>query len=107
MHHASAVGAGDRKRVHIRSVQFCVLSFRITGQFGELFPAADTDLIAAALALPDVQGSTPVSVAGNAPILNILEPVAEAALSDGRRDPVDLLVSAYKVIPDGGHLDEP
>ena len=106
-HFTAALGAADRERVHIRPVELCVLSFRIAGQLRELFPAADAGLVAAALALPDVQGSSPVSVAGDAPVLNVLQPVAETALSDVRRDPVDLLVAIYKVIPDVRHLDEP
>ena len=32
-------------------------------------------------AFPDVKGSTPISVTGKTPILNVLEPIAEAALA--------------------------
>ena len=64
-------------------------------------------LMAAALALPDIKRRTPVSVSGNAPVLDILQPVAEAALSDGLRHPVYSIVIADQIILYSGHLDEP
>ena len=58
-------------------------------------------------ALPYRQRRAPVTVAREAPVLYVLEPVAEAALADGLRDPVDRLVVGDKLILDSRHLDEP
>ena len=41
-------------------------------------------------AFPDIEGGAPVAVAGNAPVLNVFEPVAEPAGADSWGNPVDL-----------------
>ena len=56
---------------------------------------------------PDVQRSSPVTVTGNTPVLNVLQPVAETSFSDTFRDPVDGVVVADQIIFDCCHLDEP
>ena len=88
-------------------MQLCVLRCRISGQLRKLLAGTNADLLAAVRALPDVQRSSPVAVTGNCPVLNVLQPVSEAPLSHGRRNPVDFLVVAHKVITNLGHLDEP
>ena len=60
-----------------------------------------------AFAFPDVEGSTPVTVTADAPVLNIFKPVTEAALADAFGNPVNGVVILDKVILNGGHLDEP
>ncbi len=51
-----------------------------------------------ALTLPDIERGSPVTVSGNAPVLNILQPVPEASLADAIRNPVDGIVVADQVI---------
>lgn len=60
-----------------------------------------------ALAFPDVERSSPVAVTADAPILDVLYPVAEASLADALGDPVDGVVVADKVVPNCGHFYEP
>ena len=61
----------------------------------------------AALTLPYGKRRSPVTVSGDAPVLDVLQPVAEAAFSNGFRDPVDLIVVFNQVVLYGRHLDEP
>ena len=61
----------------------------------------------AAGAFPDVKGSTPISVSRKTPVLNVFKPVSESALADALGDPVDGIVVSYKIVANGGHLDEP
>ena len=61
----------------------------------------------AALALPDVERSSPVAVTADAPILDVLYPVAEASLAYALGNPVDGIVVSHKVVSDRGHLNEP
>ena len=60
-----------------------------------------------ALAFPDIQRCSPVSVTADAPVLYILQPVAETAFSNAFRDPVDGIIVADQVILYCSHLDEP
>ena len=78
----------------------------VVGFFFQLFDAADAVLMAA-FTLPYRKRSSPVTVSGKSPVLNILQPVAEASFTDGFRDPVDLIVVADQVILHRCHLDEP
>ena len=64
-------------------------------------------MLMAALTLPDVQRSSPVTVPADTPVLYVLQPVAEAALADALRDPVDGVVVADQVVLHSSHLDEP
>ena len=61
----------------------------------------------AALAFPDVEGSAPVTVTADAPVLDVFEPVAETALADAFGNPVNCVIILDKVILDSCHLDEP
>ena len=60
-----------------------------------------------ALALPDIQRSSPVTVPADAPVLYILDPVAEAAFSDTLRDPVNCIIICDQIITHCRHLDKP
>ena len=107
LHGAAAVGAGDQHVVHERSVELDLCVFGVAGEPSQLFFAAHGDLLSAVRTFPDVQRSAPVTVPGDAPVLDVLQPVAESSLADGGRDPVDLLVVADQVVLDRRHLDEP
>ena len=119
VHLFSALGAGDDHVVdkwtvelHLSLVAVHFLTvflyhIHIVGaHFLKLFPAADA-VHMAALTLPYGKRSSPVTVSGDAPVLDILQPVAEPAFSDGFRDPVDHVVIADQILLHGGHLDEP
>ena len=64
-------------------------------------------MLVSALTLPDIERGAPVAVSGNAPVLDILQPVTEPALADGIRNPVNGIVVADSVILHGSHFDEP
>ena len=91
----------------MRPVQLYGERVLAAGHLLQLFPAADAYLLAAVLTLPDRERGAPVAVAADAPVLHVLEPVAEAAGANAGRDPVDGIVVGDKVIAHGGHLDEP
>ena len=107
LHGAAAVRTLDLNIIHERPVQLDIGIVGIAGQLRQFRLAADADLLAAVRAFPDVEGGAPVTVTGNAPVLDVLQPVAETAFADGLGNPVDLLVVADKVILDSGHFDEP
>ena len=105
VHLLAALRALDRDLVDVRTVQLDVIrAVRAHGL--ELLDRAD-DMLMAAFALPYRQRRAPVAVAREAPVLYVFEPVAEAALADGLRNPVDRLVVGDKLVLDGRHLDEP
>ena len=58
-------------------------------------------------ALPDVKRCSPISVTGEAPILNVLKPVAKSSLTDILGNPVYSIVVLNKVFTNLGHLDKP
>ena len=78
----------------------------VGAHFLKLFPAADA-VHMTALTLPYGKWSSPVTVSGDAPVLDILQPVAKPAFSDGFWDPVDHVVIADQILLHGGHLDKP
>ena len=75
-------------------------------QLTQLCNRADRVLMSAG-AFPYIERRPPVAVAADAPILHVLDPVAETPLADGRRDPVDCLVVRNELIAHGRHTDEP
>ena len=105
LHLAAAFRAGERHGIDIGAVQLDVVRAVLRHGF-ELRDRADS-VTASAGAFPDVERGAPVAVAGNRPVLHVLEPVAEAALADGFGDPVDGVVVLNEVVADGGHLDIP
>ena len=50
---------------------------------------------------------TPVPVAADAPVLDVFQPVAEAAFADALRNPVDGVIVADEIVFDSGHFDKP
>ena len=105
VHLPAALGAADGDSIDKRTMQLNVLGAVVAhlpqlgnGAYGMAFPA---------FALPDVEGCTPVAVAAQAPVLDILQPIAKAALSDALRDPVDGIVVADQIVLHRRHLDKP
>ena len=82
VHGLSAVRAGEGHPVDIGAVQLNVCHGGISCPLDQFGARPDAFLVTAVVALPDIQGSSPVAVAGNAPILDILQPVAESPLTD-------------------------
>ena len=107
VHVLSALRAGDYHIVHIGAVKLDLLILRLSGQLRQLFSASHAQLMSAVRALPDIERGTPVAVAADAPVLDILQPVAEPAFAQGLRNPVDHLVVAYQIILHRGHADKP
>ena len=106
LHLAAAVRALQLHAVHIGTVEFDVIR-ALDGFFLQFLDGTDAVSATAVRALPDVERGTPVTVTGQAPVLDVLEPVAEPAFADGLRDPVDGVVVSDEVVTDVGHLDEP
>ena len=106
-HRLSAMGTGNLHLINIRAVQFDIRRLCLSAQLRKLFPASDGELVPAVLTLPDVQRRAPVTVSGNTPVLDILQPVSETALADGFRNPVDGMVVRHQLVAHLGHLDKP
>ena len=104
LHGLAALGTGDGHLVDIRTMELNLCRVHIAALLSQLRTAADA-LEVSALALPDVQWSTPVAVTGDRPVLNILQPVAETALADGLGNPVYCIVIADQVIADSSLAD--
>ena len=107
LHGFAAVRAGNLIGVDIRAVKLHIQRILPAGKFLQFLAAPHGNLLSAALTFPDVQRSSPVTVSGNAPVLNVLQPVSETAFADVLRDPVDLLIILHQVIFNRSHLDEP
>ncbi len=106
MHFLAALRAFDRDVIDVRTVQLDILR-AVVAHLPELGDGADDVLLAAVGADPDGERRAPVAVAREAPVLHVLEPVAESSLADGFRDPVDGVVVRDELILDRRHLDEP
>ena len=102
-----AFRAGADELVDIRPVQLDGHRVFSSAVLLQLFAASDADLLSAFPALPDRKRRAPVTVSGDAPVLHILQPVAETAFADGGRDPVHRVVVLDQLILYRGHLDEP
>ena len=92
VHLLAALRAGDGHSIDERAVK---LRCHHPGSFHDIRvlqlmdTMASDGVLVAALALPDIQRSTPVTVTADAPVLNVLQPVAETAFTDALRNPVD------------------
>ena len=69
--------------------------------------AFDDDLLTAILGTPDWERSTPIARAGEVPILNIFEPLAETACSGCSRFALDSLLEFEEAIASHRSSDEP
>ena len=106
-HGLAAIRAGKGNCINVGAVQLYLGILRPSAALGQLPAASDGLLAPAALTLPDIQGRTPIAVPGNGPILDVLQPVAEAALANGLRNPVHRIVVAYQILPHCRLLDVP
>ena len=73
----------------------------------ELLGAAYADFFLAVFGTPDRERRAPETAAAEVPVLDVLEPNAEASGAGGFRLPADLLVQGYHLVFDGGGADEP
>ena len=105
VHLLAAARAGDGNGIDVGAMQLDIVRAVLRHAL-QLFNASDRMLMAA-LALPDIQRSTPVTVTADTPILYVLQPVTETALADALRNPVDCVVVADQVVLHSSHLDEP
>ena len=80
--------------------------FLVTASLKKFLAAAD-GFHMAALAFPYIERCSPVTVSADSPVLNIFQPVAEAAFSDTLRDPVDRVVIPDQILFNCSHLDKP
>ena len=90
MHRFAALRTFDCNLINIRTVQLHRLCGLIAAHLKELLTASDGMHMAAVLALPDIQRSTP-----------------ETSLTDALRNPVDRVVVCNQVILNLCHLDKP
>ena len=105
VHLFAAFRAFDGNGINIRAVKLNIIR-AVIGHGFQLGDASD-GMLMAALTLPDVQRSSPVTVTADAPVLYVLQPVAETAFTDALRNPVYGVVVADQVVLHSGHLDEP
>ena len=106
LHRLAAYRAGHGHVVHIWSVEFDAFINVLVSFCNEICSAADA-LQMSALASPDRDRSTPVSVSGDGPVLDLFQPVSEALLSDEFRIPVDGIVVRDQPIAKLRHGDVP
>ena len=105
LHLFSTVRAGDRHFIDKRPMQLNI--FRTVRRHLSQLCNTAYRVAMTTLAFPDIQRRTPVTVTADAPVLNIFQPVAEAALANAFRDPVDSVVVTDQVIFYRGHFDKP
>lgn len=97
MHILTTLRTLDRNGVNVWSVKFYLCRLWITSLFCQFGTASDT-LPVSARALPDIKWGTPVTVTGNCPVLNVLQPVSETAGTDRFRNPVDRIIISDQII---------
>ena len=115
--HGFAGGAHQGNAIHVGAVQilgevFCRLveAKDLVGFFDflvEFIDAADADFFGTVFCAPDGQGRSPESGAGEVPIYEVFEPVAESAFAGGSGFPVDGFVEFYQAIFYGCGAHEP
>ena len=105
VHLFAALRALDRHGIDVRTVQFDVVR-TVVGHFFQFCDASD-GVHVSALTFPDIERGSPVTVTADAPVLNILDPIAETSFTDALRNPVDRVIIRDQVVPYYCHLDEP
>ena len=91
--------------VNVGLVQLDVLG-HILAQLFQLLDGAD-HMDVAAFAGPDGQGRAPIALPGQAPVDDVLDEVAHAALFDVLGHPVHRAVDRHQFVAHRGHADEP
>ena len=105
MHFLTADRTLDRHFINIWAVQLDIIR-AVVRHFLQFRNAAD-GMLMSTLTLPDIQRSSPVTVTADTPVLNIFQPVAETALTDTFRDPVDSIIIRDQIVLNIRHLNEP
>ncbi len=105
VHLFTAFRALDGHCVDVWAVKLDVIR-AVVGFFFQLFDTADAVLMAT-FTLPYRKRSSPVTVSGKSPVLNIFQPVAKASFSDAFRNPVNGVVVADQILFYCSHADEP
>ena len=105
LHLLAALGAFYGDRVDVGAVKLNIIGAVVAHLF-KLGNAAYR-VAAAAFALPNIERSSPVTVTGKTPILNIFDKVAEASFAYALGHPVNHVVVTDKVVAYRSHLYEP
>ena len=56
---------------------------------------------------PYIKRSSPISVTGNTPVLNIFDPLSESSGTNCFRNPIHFIIILYKLVSDRRHFDKP
>ena len=105
MHLFAADRTLNGNRINVWAVKLDI--FRAVIRHFLQFRDASDGMLVTALALPDIQRSSPITVPADAPILDIFKPVPKTLLSNTLRDPVDRIIVCDQIILYLRHLDEP
>ena len=107
LHLAAAFRTLADNVINVRSVKLNTFGSFVSALLEKILSGTDRILVAAFLALPDIQRCAPVTVSGDTPVLHILKPVAKTSLTDGFRNPVYGIVVCDQLILYLCHLDKP
>ena len=105
VHFLTALLARERDCVDVRTMQFDI-GGAVRLKLTQLRNRSDGVLVPAG-AFPDIERCTPVAIAADAPILHMLDPVAETTVANRLRNPVDRIVVCNKCVAHRRHADEP
>ena len=108
VHNAAALRALGGNLIDVRTMKLDVIRTVIAHGL-QLFNGAHRVLMATCfiLTFPDVKRCAPITVAADAPILDMLNPVAKAPLADRLWNPVDRIIVGDEFILDCRHADKP
>ena len=82
-------------------------SYRLLDADIELGDGGDAALFLAVLGAPDRERCAPVAATGEVPVLEVLQPLAEAARTGALRLPIDGLIEAHHLLAASRGADEP
>ena len=105
LHLAATIRTLDRHCINVWTVQLDIIRAVVAHRF-QFLDRTDC-MTLATRALPDIQWSSPVTVTGQPPVLNIFQPCAETSLTDTFRNPVYGVIILHQSVLHCGHLDEP
>ena len=101
LHLAATVRTLDRHCINVWTVQLDII--RAVVAHGFQFLDGTDCMTLTTRALPDIQWSSPVTVTGQPPVLNIFQPCAETSLTDTFRNPVYSVVVLHQSVLHCGH----
>ena len=105
-HRLAAHRAGQMNVIHIRSVKFDIFCDILLCFFRQFSSASDAFQVTA-FAAPDRDRSTPVSVSGDRPVVDVFQPVSESLFTDEIREPVYAVVIGNQFVFQLGHFNVP